>query len=248
MTTNTITPEQRLTVLKHLAGGKGLDVVATIARLPRETVLDIASHHGYPDKSKLSWAVDVLTKKLDDDQVASIPPAQHTERVARPQTPAAATPSPVVAAGQPSPPPTQPDELPFAVLINIAKGNPSKRIQSAANRLLDDVDKLRQLLKADQEKNAKRREAQAAKAKAREEVKRLEQQLAEAKAKLRGTQPAAPKTPPGDGSATAAEVRAWARSNGVECPAVGIVPGSVRAAYDAALAAAETTDDSQENR
>lgn len=187
MTTQNVTPEQRLTVLKHLAGGKSLDVVAAIVNLKRETVLDIASHHGYPDRDKLSWAVDVLTKKPDDDQVASIPPAQHTERIARPQTPAAAASSPVVAAAGPA----QQDEI--RGLLDSARTHESKRIQRAAERVLEDLKKLRQLLRDDQAKHAERRRAEAAKAKAREEVERLEQQLAEARAKLRPKKSDAPK-------------------------------------------------------
>jgi len=93
---------------------------------------------------------------------------------------------------------------------------------------------------ADEEKNA--REAAAAereKVEARAEVERLEKELAEAKAKLTGKKPATPKpaggTPDGVRASgpvpSAAEIRAWAAANDVECPARGIVPNAVRAAY-----------------
>lgn len=66
MTTSTdITPATKIALLKHLAAGKGLDVVATIVHLSRDQVLDVASHHGYPDREKLTWAVDVLEKRAD---------------------------------------------------------------------------------------------------------------------------------------------------------------------------------------
>ncbi len=73
MTASEISPTTRLTIVKHLANGKDLTVVALIVKLPREEVLDVASHHGYPDTDKLAWAADVLKKKLDEDQRAALP-------------------------------------------------------------------------------------------------------------------------------------------------------------------------------
>lgn len=61
MTTDTITPEQRLTVLKHLANGRDPDFVATVVRIPRDQVAAIGREHGHPDRVKLGQAVDVLT-------------------------------------------------------------------------------------------------------------------------------------------------------------------------------------------
>lgn len=72
-TTKDLEIPQRITVLKHLAGGKPIDVTATITGLTAETVLDLASHHGYPDRDKLAWAVDVLTKKHADTVRGGIP-------------------------------------------------------------------------------------------------------------------------------------------------------------------------------
>lgn len=61
----TVTAEQRLTIVKHLAAGKDLDWVAAATRFDRSVVLDIASRHGYPDVSKLAWARDVLAELGD---------------------------------------------------------------------------------------------------------------------------------------------------------------------------------------
>lgn len=179
-----ITAQQRLAVVKHLASGKPLDVVATIAHLDRSVVLDIGSSHGYPDTDKLGWAADVLAKKIDDEQKATITPAP--ER--RTQTPVAATSTPAATG---PPPLTKPDEI--RVLLNTAKAHPSKRIQNAADRVFDSLDKVRALIREDEEKHAEKRKAAAAKAEARAEVERLEEQLREAKAKLRGKPAAAPK-------------------------------------------------------
>lgn len=192
MTTTTLTPAQRLTVVKHLANGRSLDTVATICKIPRETVLDIGSHHGYPSTAKLTWAVEILAKKIDEQ--ASTLPERAPDRAPQPQVA-----RPPVAATQQPEALTRPDEI--RILLNTAKAHPTKRIQNAANKVFDDLDKLRALIAEDQEKHAERRKAEQAKAAARAEVERLEAQLREAKAKLRG-KVAAPKssvtTPPTD--------------------------------------------------
>lgn len=184
--TDTLTPQQRLAIVRHLANGKPLDVVATIANIPRDQVLDIGSHHGYPDRDKLAWAADILAKKIDE-QAAALP-EKAPDRAPTLIRPAAAASTPT-AAGPPTTAPVQlekPDE--FRILINTAKGMPSKRIQALANRILDDTAKLRGLIQAEQDKIAARQQVTAEKAKARAEVERLEKQLVEAKAKLRGQQ------------------------------------------------------------
>ena len=65
MTTIAITPQLKVSMLKHLVAGKDLDFVATVTRVPRDTVLDIVSDHGYPNPDRMSWAVDVLVKNGD---------------------------------------------------------------------------------------------------------------------------------------------------------------------------------------
>lgn len=180
-TTKGLDLPQRITVLKHLAGGKSVDITATITDLTPETVLDLASHHGYPDTSKLAWAVDVLTKKHDDNQRAAVPastaprlaPAPKDVRPAQPST------NPAAAAT----PPRASDSL--DTLLEVAREHPSKRIQNAASRINTCAQQLRELLRQDDEKNAARRKIEAEKAEARREVERLEEQLAAAKAKLR---------------------------------------------------------------
>lgn len=249
--TATITPEQRLTVVKHLAGGKGPDVVATITGLSRGVVIDIGSHHGYPDKEKLSWAADILAKKIADGDAPREDPRR--EERARAGTPVTPTARPTSAPAAPVTPLTRPDEI--RILLNTAKGHPSKRIQAAADRIFDQVGRLRELIREDDEKNAEKRRAAAAKEAARAEVKRLEQQLADARAKLRGTKPPAttsPSRPAGTTGQpstsfvtaedleriglTSKELRAWAGDHNIECSASGRVPRRVLAAYDDAHA------------
>lgn len=180
--TDTSTPQQRLTIVKHLASGKTADVVATIMHITRNDVVDVAKDHGYPDVEKLKWAADILEKNLARAEMHAIPTA--SPDAAR----AARLPS------QPTPihrdePRTQgvahPDEI--RVLLNTAKAAKPKRIQALANKIFDDLDRLRGLLDAETEKTRAKAADDQAKAAARAEVKRLEQQLADAKAKLRGT-------------------------------------------------------------
>jgi len=64
MSTIAITPQLKVSMLKHLVAGKDLDFVATVTRVPRDTVLDIVSAHGYPDVDKMDWAVDILMKTV----------------------------------------------------------------------------------------------------------------------------------------------------------------------------------------
>lgn len=230
MTTSTdLPPTTRVTVLKHLASGKSLDIVATIVGLKREQVLDVASHHGYPDRDKLAWAVDVLEKKLDGDS-AALP--DRTDEVRREERAAAPRPQ-VVPSPAPAPAAPQSDAVSTTThsLIDRGKQHESKRIRAAADKVLDDLDRLRTLLREDEEKHAERRKAAAEKAAARAEVERLEAQLAKARAKLRGGKTSQKKTTATTDGPTAAEIRAWAAQNDVACPAVGRVPTAVRQAY-----------------
>ena len=222
MTTKTLTDTQALTAVKHLASGKDLDAVAAILRADRSTVLDVASKHGYPDMDKLAWAADVLTKNLDSARAATI-----TELAPQPLRPAAravgadSTPAPTVTA--------RPDGI--GDLLNTAKGHPSKRIQSQANRVLDGLGRLRDLFAEDEAKHAVKREAEAQKAAAKAEVARLEKALAAAKVKLRSKGTGTTIAVSGDVSA--ADLRAWAKRKGIDVPAMGRVPVAVREAYAA---------------
>lgn len=179
MSTTEITDEQRLTMLKHLASGKDLDTVATIVRHPRALVLDVVSKHGYPNS--LQKGIDALTAKIDRDQSA-LPEGRDIQTAPRVPRPATTSPSSVTSPD--ARPVGRPDEI--RVLINTAKAHPSKRIQQQANRVLDAIGRLRDLITEDEAKHAARRQEEAEKAAAKAEIARLEKQLAAAKAKLRG--------------------------------------------------------------
>jgi hypothetical protein len=226
--TTEIRPEQRLTILKHLASGKDLDMVATITRIPKDTVDEVARHHGYPDTEKLNWAADIVEKGIESDRTAALPkgtsaPAQRPRAV--PVQPTSTPPPRQV------PAPEKPDE--FRILINTAKNHDRARIQKLADKILEDLAKLRGLIDQEQEAfQARQREAQE-KAAAKAEVDRLERELKEAKAKLRPAKKTngATSTPDSD-EPSAADVRAWATEKGIEVPSRGRLPQEIREAYD----------------
>lgn len=186
------TPEQKLTLIKHLAGGKSADVVATIMHATREAVIEVARNHGYPDTDKLSWAADVMAKNLEaSTEDFNDAPLAERGGVTRPSRPVAAVPH----VAQPVVPVAPTDEV--MATLNKAKGHSSKRIQVAANKALDAISKVRQLVVEDEQKHHERRKAERERAAARAEVERLKQELAAAQAKLRGR--AAEPAPEGGG-------------------------------------------------
>lgn len=177
---NQMTDTVKLQILKHLAGGKPVDIVAAITHTTDTEVLDVAKNHGYPDRDKLSWAADILAKNIEKADQASISTTTTTApRITLPKAPSVAVPA--VSGNEPL---TKPDEI--RILLNTAKAHPSKRIQAAANRAFDALDRIRTLIKEDEEKHSAKRKADLEKAKARADIARLEEQLREAKARLRG--------------------------------------------------------------
>lgn len=191
--TSTLTPHQKLAVLRHLAGGKTADVTAAIMHTDKNTVIALAKNHGYPDTDKMAWAADIMAKNLDDAVRGSLPEGM-SDRAAQAAAvddthASVSTPRPVATPTAAATPITKPDEI--RVLLNTAKAHPAKRIQNAANKVFDDLDRLRGLIREDEERNAEKRRIAAEKAAAKAEVERLEAQLRAAKAKLRGTKPPA---------------------------------------------------------
>ena len=270
--TTTITTSSRLTILKHLANGKSLETVAAITKLDRYEVLDVASHHGYPDLEKIAKAALLVADKIERDAIADRTPPRRTSAPApteqprprpvpasaavastKPASPAPTTAASVLAGertGTPTPL-TRPDEI--RVAINAGKQSDSKRVQALTNRILEQVDKLKTLLGEEQAKHEAARRAAAEKAALQEKRARLEKELAEVNAALRGktstkhpktttstVMDSAPASAPQLGETPAKVVRAWAHATGIDCPATGKLPRSVREAYATAHPVAET--------
>lgn len=253
--TKHITQATRLTVLKHLAKGKSPDVVAAATKLDRHEVIDIGSHHGYPDPARLAKAVDIITSKMAQDALAQLPPGTNstapatTRTVSRsiatapvpasPLPPPPQPPQPAVSSGGPAPAPgvedtpvalTDSDEI--RATLNAGRQSQSRRIQKLADRILADVGRLKDQLQQERATAAERDALERRKA-------RLEQQLASVNAQLRGGRsPKTVQTPTASSSTgdepSAKEIRVWAAGRGIECPTTGRVPLAVRAAYAAA--------------
>lgn len=197
MTKTLLTKAQHVAMLKHLAGGKSPAVVSAIFQVTDHQVIEFAKNHGYPDGQKMAWAADILEKKLEQEDQPQERPLATGTTIPGPRSEAVSSPP----ARSTLPPVARPDEI--RILINTAKAHPSKRIRTACDRLLAQIDRLDELIAEDDAKNAAKRAQQAAKAEAREEVERLKVQLAAAQAKLRG--PAKAMTAKPKAEETAAE-------------------------------------------
>ena len=113
----------------------------------------------------------------------------------------------------------------IASILDAASKSKAARTRTRAEKARALIDELRVTV-------AQEREDEQRAAEARKEIERLERELAAAKAKLRGTGGKASIDV--GSSVSAAELRAWAKANGVECPPMGRVPAAVREAWEAA--------------
>jgi len=95
----------------------------------------------------------------------------------------------------------------------------SKKIGRALNKAFEALKALSEAIEADR-----------AKAELRAEEQRLADELRRVREELRGT----PKSTKASTGASAKDIREWAAANDVECPAMGIIPKAVRAAFEAA--------------
>jgi len=115
--------------------------------------------------------------------------------------------------------PRTPEAMTIDELLAAAEGHELQKIRLAGVRIRASIGQLRNDLAAD-----------TARSQAQAEVKRLRAELAAAEAKLRGAvQPTSTAANPEYPAA-----RAWARDNGIDCPAKGRVPRAVMDAWKAA--------------
>ena len=237
MTTTTITRQLHVTVLKHLAAGKDLNFVAQVTRVPRDTVLDIASKHGYPDVKKMAWAVDILIKGADEIPVREVDHRPHVLL----DEPAAPTHESIkarndrlsVATVAHVPPAT-------ADLLHQAEQSPFIRTQNIGAKIHTLLADLTARL-ADEQQQVE------AKVQAERESARIASRIATLQAeidKLRRKPTKAAKAATGQVSSSAGQatpdsavIRSWAWANNIDCPKTGAVNKTIRDAYHAAHAA-----------
>ncbi len=116
-----------------------------------------------------------------------------------------------------------PEQLPVSKLLAWGDQHDDPDIQNQAARARAALAGLRQRYAADRELSA-----------LTSEEEQLAQRLAEIRARKDELEPAKPKKTRKPVDYPAAEVRAWAAENGVDCPAVGRVPKAVVDAWRAA--------------
>jgi hypothetical protein len=213
----------RITVLKHFVAGRDKAFIAAATGMSEDAVMSVATKHGYPKPESMERAIGILEKELNGDlPAATMSGPGPTRRIPAP------LPVTVSTTFTPTGVPRVHDET--KTLIAAAKGHPSKIVQRQADRVIDAIDRLRALIREDEEKHAEKRKAAEEKAAAKAEVERLKKQLEAAKAKLR------PAKPVPNGNGDAARIRDWAREQNIAVPRTGRVPREVREAYETAHA------------
>lgn len=208
----------RITVLKHFVAGRDKAFIAAATGMSQDAVMSVATKHGYPRPESMERAIGILEAEIEKgSDLTSHEPVRVERAPRRPVT---------VVEGPPPAHVVRHEEI--RMLIDGAKGHPSKVVQRQADRVLDAIAKLRTLIREDEKEHAEKRKAAEEKAAAKAEVERLKKQLEAAKAKLR---PAVP-----NGNSDAARIRDWAREHNIDVPGVGRIPRDVREAYETAHA------------
>jgi len=232
----TFPPAAKADILRRLAGaiaasdnainvplvGRTIEELADEYGVLNGEVKDVAQKHGWPRPDSMKRAAELLC---------------NPQTAARPTHPA-----PLVPDAMPGTPVALAvtGHYTYGQLLAQAAKSSKARTRGLGTKIAGLVADLAQLVADEEEAVRRGAEIARAKAEARAEVERLERELAEAKARLTGKKPATPKpaggTPDGVRASgpvpSAAEIRAWAAANDVECPPRGIVPNAVRAAYD----------------
>jgi hypothetical protein len=168
-----------ITVLKHLINGRDLAFAATVTGLSAERVRQIAQSHGYPDISKLTWAVDVLSRQLNEIPAGTAPSAA-LRPVSRPAPPVAAPHQQV------------PDRLGWESLVAKGKDSTKLRTRQLAEKIEGLIGTLLAKEQADEQAAKAERERDMQREYAKEQITKLEEKLRQAKAMLKGG-PAAPQ-------------------------------------------------------
>lgn len=214
-----------VTVLKLLARGRGPDWVANATGRKVAEVQAISDAHGGPTRAGLRQAL--AAANITDSAQAHTEQPRRLPVSAPTQTPATvgSPPSVTTAAGK------------LELLLARASQHDTAPVRAARNAVLTACTRLEGALQKVETVHRERQQRDAAKAAARSRVELLEKQLREAKAALKGTKPSAAAAPTRIGEDPKV-VRAWARDNGVACPANGRVPAAVVEQFRAAPTAA----------
>ncbi|PWJ23303.1 Lsr2 protein [Branchiibius hedensis] len=233
MSTQSVTNETTLTVVKHLINGRDDTFIATATGLTVTAVQDIKISHGYPDLSKMEWSRDILERRINEPAASAALPSPTIRSAAPPADPRGTT--------RNTPRPTDPRPTVVSArevkpsaneLIVVASNSPKARTRALGVKVAALIGDLSQRLAAEERERVAQAAEKAANAKRLQRIEELEAELKKLRAKTRSTKTAPPLGAP------AAKVREWASQQGIGCPAYGKIPNTVRDAYDAAHAAA----------
>lgn len=210
-----ITDRTKTAVIRGLADGVAPAVIAHEHDLTTARVLDLAKHHGYPDRSRLTWAAEVLESALETSAAYKAAPGAPRADLAA-----------LIARGSKS--------------KRAATRRLATRLKAAAAALTTALDE--EKAAAEAAKEAAEREAAERAARAEHdaavlaEIAEHERKAAELRATLTGATKASRSAGQKSGADPKA-VRAWAAENGVECSVRGRIAGDVVAKYLAAVTA-----------
>jgi hypothetical protein len=235
MTVTAITPALKVSMLKHLVAGRDLDFVATVTKLSRQHVLDVVAAHGYPEKDKMDWAIDMIIagdSKVSERPLVDVRKATPlanpiTHRVPSPPAQAGFA---VIAAST-----VQPVSPTYSALEQAAKST-FARTRTLGAKIANLLDDLEERLQDERAAVAARVKADKVAAQVKTRIAELEAEIAKLKGKP-ATKKSTSTKAAAAGPTEASVIRAWAAANGVPCTRVGIVPTVVRDAWVASTAA-----------
>lgn len=218
-----------LTVMKHLVNDRSIDWVATATGLTAAEVEKHGREWGWPDKQRMRFSVDELSRQATQEQRRSLPTGTTTTG------PAKATARPAGTVRHRAPVPVSP-EFSDGLAQLLAKagkatGPGAAKVKAAAEKLRKAHWALTTELEKLEERKREAAQAEAARAKARAEVERLEKELAAAKARL-GKSTAKSKPD----AAESKRIREWAKAHGIPVASVGVIRTDVVDAYRQATA------------
>lgn len=209
-----VTDRTKAAIVRALADGDLVAAVATAHDLTASRVLELAKHHGYPDRDRLTWAAEILEAALEAAAtVKQAPDAPRADLAA------------LLARGKKS--------------TRAATRRLAEKLKTTAAALTTALDEERAdadaaAARAEQEAVA-RAERDAKEAAVRAEIAEHEKRAAELRASLTG--PKSTRRPPSTRAGARAAgvapsaVRAWAAEHGIECTATGPVPRRVVELY-----------------
>lgn len=104
-------PNDKLTALKHLANGRPPAFVAAALSCNEDDVTALGTEYGWPDRERLRWAVNELTRQADVAARAAIPTTT------------------IAAAPAPTPAPARPQPMPRPTLVPPAPRDPQPAVE-----------------------------------------------------------------------------------------------------------------------